>query len=1236
MFHLTRGREISGYEKLLLSGIPADSLLLGGESEVQLSDLAGNAMSMPVVSASMLAALCILPYANRKANGSQHLDKDKKVDDPITGKKNAKQTYKAKLTLPSPADAGPATAAPSKAAAAKKTAAQNAVGRPQPAAGGGSALGDAFKPFNFASRACMAFRAECCSVLCTCESSGDVSGYAVSRCVCCNLTVCALCAAQVQLETHDMVTIHASCSDRFKKHGEHSAPGGDDYAAEPAELERELRRSVPDALRFATPVDGVGVDVFRLARVERGRGIFMLRYVQYHPTEGTASAVLSVSVGRLEAHGSHGLKAVLFDLCTGQRGPLEPVARLCVPHPSAAHGAAAGSAALSSAPSGGVSWETRDPCEATLEFEAVAEAGVAPSFRAAMGLIDFKDECWPQQVRVGGNGAGLVAGTYQRENCRGSIAFGALWKRLPEAGSACGDMWLFVDPSVDRTASDRLCFATTPRYLDGRGHHVAEVLLPEEEPVLEWLHELGQRAKRAPAAGASSVKGAAKGQAAGKKQRAGGAGMAGGAVTVVARLLQWTKQTWITLHEPTGGPTVCQQPPPPPQEPDEPQASGKAGAKGSKGANSSASDGASDGAFPSFTVSGLPISTLEKLREKSDGGRLSILSASSTVAERRLAESLAAPLLRYNLPTVVGRASRPAGAPAWGECEESAPRRPPERWSAEGKRTYETEDSNTYEKAMSERPPAWDVCIGEGAGKSGEGASKSGKGSKAGGGGDQSVVVVRPQVHVAAHQAAEKLLRRRGLDEATKSKLQVDCAIGARLDATRAVPVFPIPSSKADAASEQPPALAWDQKLRLYPRQLQVKAWMQDIEEGNVLFDEYEATDAALPSVGWTLQAKAKISAPLRGGVLADALGAGKTVTVIALIAADVERARALKLSASGSQRHLSRASLIVVTPLIIRQWEAEIERFSAGKLRCVRIESAAQLQALTAKLLREADVVLVVSDLLGCAGKAVKYAKAVDVAPEQQTSKEAEKESVRAMQRFEDMGIKDKAQVQKLAKSLDERKDTYLNLLTTAAGTEELPPFLHRRNQNRESGVGDAETTIYGVWLSASSRDPFGKVKGRQEDREAAAFYTHSYTRVALPALRAKTFKETDKGVPIEYFRWRRVIVDECHEPLCMGTDDAEEAAVSSKRSSCAVRELLGIAIADVESRPLLAQRGTFGLTGTPLLSSVARITELASLCAGTCTRHTLGVEQSNGCALSPLLGAWPHSRPSPTLAHR
>lgn len=89
--------------------------------------------------------------------------------------------------------------------------------------------------------------------------------------------------------------------------------------------------------------------------------------------------------------------------------------------------------------------------------------------------------------------------------------------------------------------------------------------------------------------------------------------------------------------------------------------------------------------------------------------------------------------------------------------------------------------------------------------------------------------------------------------------------------------------------------------------------------------------------------------------------------------------------------------------------------------------------------------------------------------------------------------------------------------MLTEAAGIDALPPFLHRRNKNREAGGGDAETMIYGVWLSAGSRDPYGKVKGRQEDREAAAYFSYRYLSVTLPALRAKTFADSDTGAP----RW-------------------------------------------------------------------------------------------------------------------
>lgn len=57
-----------GYEKLLLQGIPFTRLILGPEPEVQLSDLAGNAMSMTVVCATMLSAICAPQLRREESN----------------------------------------------------------------------------------------------------------------------------------------------------------------------------------------------------------------------------------------------------------------------------------------------------------------------------------------------------------------------------------------------------------------------------------------------------------------------------------------------------------------------------------------------------------------------------------------------------------------------------------------------------------------------------------------------------------------------------------------------------------------------------------------------------------------------------------------------------------------------------------------------------------------------------------------------------------------------------------------------------------------------------------------------------------------------------------------------------------------------------------------------------------------------------------------------------------------
>lgn len=58
-FITTRGGPATGREALALQGIPVRELLLTSESEDQLADLAGNAMSSTVVGAAMLAALMV-------------------------------------------------------------------------------------------------------------------------------------------------------------------------------------------------------------------------------------------------------------------------------------------------------------------------------------------------------------------------------------------------------------------------------------------------------------------------------------------------------------------------------------------------------------------------------------------------------------------------------------------------------------------------------------------------------------------------------------------------------------------------------------------------------------------------------------------------------------------------------------------------------------------------------------------------------------------------------------------------------------------------------------------------------------------------------------------------------------------------------------------------------------------------------------------------------------------------
>ena len=176
-----------------------------------------------------------------------------------------------------------------------------------------------------------------------------------------------------------------------------------------------------------------------------------------------------------------------------------------------------------------------------------------------------------------------------------------------------------------------------------------------------------------------------------------------------------------------------------------------------------------------------------------------------------------------------------------------------------------------------------------------------------------------------------------------------------------------------DHQCQQPPNF---KGLELRSEQRRSLTWMMSCEEENApLFEEEEVEEALLPFLMWRAEARANIKKTVRGGILADEVGYGKTALILGLIdsqfARDLSRSRDLAIHGTIPLK----ATLIIATNTIISQWQSEIEKFLQNTYKVLIISTAPQLRKLTIAKFQEADIILASSSLF--AGSA--YYRAVE-----------------------------------------------------------------------------------------------------------------------------------------------------------------------------------------------------------------------------------------------------------------
>lgn len=311
----------------------------------------------------------------------------------------------------------------------------------------------------------------------------------------------------------------------------------------------------------------------------------------------------------------------------------------------------------------------------------------------------------------------------------------------------------------------------------------------------------------------------------------------------------------------------------------------------------------------------------------------------------------------YNGPSVagacVGGGTHDGGHGPGSSCPRCAPQPPALQWTRKVGETKVSAREDPlqaagYEQALKRRPAPfvvqWRKEEGEATAAAAKGSSKKGKAVVSGGSDEAAeaeavgdlVIAVNPAtlVHRALASVSGGVARERSaapfLGDGTPA-VEWQVVRHDEKEAALVLPPFQLQSNRRDPTFAQPSG--WNMKFPLRPEQLRSLGWMVQQERNTVAYTEEEVAEAVLPALGLRMDGRARVDRLVRGGIIADQVGYGKTaITIGAILANEIEWPKAPPTAAAGKNAKPTpaptpvraiptKATLVLAPSQLLRQW---------------------------------------------------------------------------------------------------------------------------------------------------------------------------------------------------------------------------------------------------------------------------------------------------------------------------